>query len=94
MARLVRVGDGEGHYGSMIESIAWNEEGTLKEITGSVPTVGESMRVGSPFAGTYSTRDWWMTTEITEILEEKKNEEGKLEYVKFKTGNSVYELFA
>ena len=93
MARLRRVSDGEGFSGSLVESIAWNEDGTLKEITGSKVTVGESLKVGSVTAGTYSTRDWWMTTEVTEILEERKNEEGKYEYVKFKTENSIYELF-
>ena len=93
MAQLRRVSDGEGYHGSLVESIAWNEDGTFKEVTGSKPTVGESMKVGTMTAGTYSTRDWWMTTEVTEILEERKNEEGKYEYVKFKTENSIYELF-
>lgn len=94
MARLIRESDGEGFAGSLIESIAWNEDGTFKEVTGSIPTVGESIKVGSVTAGTYSTRDWWMTTPITEILEERKDKEGKYEYVKFATENSIYELIA
>jgi hypothetical protein len=46
------------------------------------------MLVGSVTARSYSNRDWWMTTKVTEILEEKE-EDGVL-YVRFKTGNSIY----
>ena len=95
MARLRRVLDGEGFSGSRVESISWNEDGTLNEIKEGKPTIGESMRVGSVTAGTYSTRDWWMTTPVTEILEERYANDGEhLEYVKFKTENSIYEIFA
>lgn len=94
MARLRRVSDGEGYAGNAITSIYWNEDGTFKEEIQGGPIVGCSIKVGSMTAGTYSTRDWWMTTPITEILEEKKNEDGKYLYVKFKTENSVYEMFA
>ena len=94
MATLKRIKDGEGFSGSLVESIAWNEDGTFKEVTGSKPTVGESMRVGTMTAGTYSSRDFWLTTPVTEIIKEEKNEEGKLTYVMFKTENSVYEIFA
>ena len=52
------------------------------------------MRVGTMTAGMFTDRDWWMTTPITEIIKEEKNEEGKLTYVMFKTENSVYEMFA
>ena len=53
------------------------------------------MIVGSPYARSYSAQDWWQTTIITEILEER-TEEGGIEYVRFrtgnfKTGNSEYE---
>jgi hypothetical protein len=95
MARLRRVGDGEGYHGSLIESIAWNEDGTFKEVTGAKPTIGESLRVGSVTASTFSDRDWWMTTKVTEILEERYNDDTKkLTYVKFETENSTYEIFA
>jgi hypothetical protein len=33
----------------------------------------------------YSFQDYWTTTLVTEIIEERED------YVKFKTGNSVYE---
>jgi hypothetical protein len=54
------------------------------------PKVGAAMIVGSPYARTYSRQDWWQTTPITEILEERIEEDGT-EYVRFKTGNSEYE---
>ena len=89
MARLRRISDGEMEEGAMSQAIAWNENGTFKEIVGYRPVVGCSMRVGSITARSYSDRDWWMTTPITEILEERMEED--LLYVKFKTKNSVYE---
>ena len=92
MPKLKRVSDGEGYHGSLVEAITWNDDGSFK-IVANHPVIGCSLRVGSPFAGTYSTRDWWMTTEVTEILEESKNKEGLYEYVKFKTKNSIYEMF-
>ena len=46
------------------------------------PRVGRSL-IMSPFNQFFT----WQTTVITEIMEEKEN------YIKFKTGNSVYELF-
>jgi hypothetical protein len=54
------------------------------------PQVGYVMRVGSVYARSFSPQDWWQTTVITEILEDKINEDGS-EYVKFRTGNSIYE---
>jgi hypothetical protein len=93
MPTLRRVSDGEGFSGSLVESIAWDEDGLIKEVTGSKPTVGESLRVGSMTAGTYTDRDYWLTTPITEIIKEEKNEDGKLTYVMFKTENSVYEIY-
>jgi len=93
MPTLKRVEDGEGFSGNRVESIAWKEDGSFKEVTGSKPTVGESFLVGTVTAGTYSSRDYWLTTPVTEIIKEEKNEEGKLEYVMFKTENSVYEVY-
>jgi hypothetical protein len=53
------------------------------------PRVGVAMRVGSLYSRSYSNQDWWQTTLITEILEERETENGR--YVRFKTGNSEYE---
>lgn len=70
--------------GSVSLSIKWNENNTY-QVMGHRPIVGCSMKVGSVTARSYSDRDWWMTTEILEILEETK------EKVKFRTKNSIYE---
>lgn len=85
MPILKRIPDGAGDQGSRSEAIAWNEDGTFKEIVGHRPTVGCSMLVGSVTARTYSRQDYWLTTVVTEILEERED------YVKFKTENSIYE---
>lgn len=78
--------------GGRVEAIAWNEDRTFKEVVGSTPVVGCSMLVGSVTARSYSAQDFWLTTVVTEILEEEKDEDGKFVRVKFKTENSVYEI--
>lgn len=96
MAKLYKIHpDGTREFkesGQRIEAIAWNEDGSFKEVAGSVPTVGCSMLVGSITARTYSNQDYWLTTKVTEILEEKKTEDGLYEYVRFRTENSEYEI--
>ena len=62
----------------------------VEYIDNARPQVGYVMRVGSIYARSFSAQDWWQTTVITEILEDRINEDGS-EYVKFKTGNSIYE---
>ena len=62
----------------------------VEQIHNARPQLGVSMRVGSITGRTYSAQDWWQTTLITEILEERTEEDGT-EYVRFKTGNSEYE---
>jgi hypothetical protein len=78
--------------GQRVEAIAWNDDGTFKEIVDSKPVVGCSLLVGSVTARSYSSQDYWLTTKVTEIIEEKKDEQGFLEFVKFKTENSLYEI--
>jgi hypothetical protein len=85
MAKLRRIRDGAGDSGALSQAIAWNEDGSFKEVISNRPTLGCSMYVGSLTARSYSTQDYWLTTVVTEILEESE------EYVKFKTGNSIYE---
>ena len=92
MAKLIRESDGEGEVGGRSEAIQWKEDGTFDKIVSNRPTVGCSMLVGSVTAGTYSDRDWWLTTKVTEILEEK--EEDGILYVRFKTGNSIYQYWS
>lgn len=89
---LVRERDGAGDSGSMSLAITPNggqDGGHLYE-DNQRPKVGVVMRVGSPYGRSYSGQDYWQTTAITEILEDRVDENG-FEYVKFKTGNSIYE---
>lgn len=93
---LRRTRDGAGDSGLM--SIAriptWdmdtNELVCMETKENARPQVGAAMRVGSHYARTMQHQDWWQTTWVTEILEERTEEDGT-EYVRFKTGNSEYE---
>lgn len=89
MARLRRISDGEGDEGSCSQAIRWYKrgpkKGQFKEVVSNRPTVGCSMLVGSVTARSYSKRDYWLTTIVTEIIEDKED------YVRFRTGNSEYE---
>lgn len=92
---LRRTRDGAGDSGPMSQAIfPVFDQDTGKIIDREIqenarPQVGAAMVVGSPYGRTFSVQDWWQTTIITEILEER-NEDGT-EYVRFKTGNSEYE---
>ncbi len=95
MAILRRIKDGAGDSGSRIEAISWNEDGTFKAVEGNKPIIGCSLLVGSVSARSYSNQDYWLTTVVTEILEENYESDGTLKYVKFKTdSNSEYELYS
>ena len=91
MATLVKVHpDGREEMkdgGARVEAIEWNEDGSLKEVKDNKPVVGCSLLVGSVTARSYSHQDYWLTTPITEIVEENN------EYTLFKTENSTYKLF-
>jgi hypothetical protein len=92
---LKRERDGAGDSGTMSKLFIpiYNSEGKLidmREVDDARPQVGSVLRVGSNFARSYSAQDWWQTTIITEILEDTINEDGS-EYVRFRTGNSIYE---
>jgi hypothetical protein len=96
MPTLIKIHpDGRQEFkeqGQRVEAIAWNEDRTFKEVVDSKPVVGCSLLVGSVTARSYSSQDYWLTTVVTEILEEERDEEGHLEFVKFKTKNSDYIL--
>jgi len=92
MAKLRRLNDGAGDEGACSEAIKWNEDGTKDKVVSDRPTIDCSMLVGSFRARTYGS-DYWLTTVVTEILEEKTLDNGQL-YVKFKTGNSLYEWWS
>lgn len=96
MPTLIKIhADGREEFkeqGQRVEAIAWNEDRTFKEIVDSKPVVGCSLLVGSVTARSYSDQDYWLTTVVTEILEEEKDADGYLKFVKFKTKNSEYLL--
>lgn len=78
---LVREGDGAGDSGPMCQIL---DRESYTPIEGETrPRVGCGVRVGSPFARTFAS-DWWQTTVVTEILEERED------YIRFKTRNSIY----
>jgi hypothetical protein len=79
--KLVRERDGLSNVGHKAGWIEWNEDGTFKELHDE-PAVGRSL-ILDPQRISYT----WMTTTITEILEQKEN------YIKFATTNSIYELW-
>lgn len=83
MATLIRDRDGEGHYGSDVRAL---DPKNTKDIVGHEPMVGYCLYIGTVTAGMFSTRDWWMTTPITEIISETDDK------IRFKTGNSTYTL--
>lgn len=80
--KLVREGDGLTHHSVDIQWIEWNEDGTMKAHH-DTPAIGFSLLM-SPFNRYYT----WLTTSITEIIEEREG------YIKFNTQNSVYELWS
>ena len=91
MATLVKIHpDGREEFkegGARVEAHKYNKETQLHEgVVGHEPIVGCSLLVGSVTARSYSNQDWWLTTEITEIVEETN------EYILFKTLNSTYKL--
>lgn len=85
MYSLRRESDGEGDSGNMSLLLWGDENNELHKEHSGRPRVGVAIRVGSIYARTFETFDYWTTTYIKEILEERDD------YVKFRTNNSVYE---
>jgi len=79
--KLVRERDGLVNHSVDIIWLEFNEDGTFKE-KHDEPAIGRGLLM-SPFNAYFT----WQTTSITKIYEQKEN------YLKFKTGNSVYELY-
>lgn len=84
MYSLTRERDVAGDSGPMSRAV-WEENDKTKTEDDAKPRVGVQMIVGTYFARTMDNQDFWHTTTITEIIEERDD------YVKFKTGNSTYE---
>jgi len=78
MAKLYRDSDGEGYFGSRVESID-PETGDIEFVDG--PVVGKMLLVGTMTGGMFTTRDWWRTNVVTKILEETE------ERVRFETAS-------
>ena len=76
---LTRLNDGLVKRGDIIKYVEWNEDGTSKELHDDIQ-IGRSLLLDPRISFT------WLTTAITEIVEQKDN------YIKFKTENSLYEL--
>jgi hypothetical protein len=96
MPTLIKIHqDGREEFmeqGARVDAISWNEDKTFKEVVDHKPVVGCSLLVGSVTARSYSAQDYWLTTVVTEILEEEKDDKGYLKFVRFKTKNSEYIL--
>jgi hypothetical protein len=81
--KLVREHDGLTKKSKDILWLEWDENGRFKEKHNDI-AVGRSL-IMSPFNDFFT----WQTTSVTEILGFPKDSS----YIKFKTKNSVYELF-
>ncbi len=79
--KVTRLGDGVTKYGNRIDWAEWNEDRTFKARFDNIE-FNRSLVLDFNY-GTFK----WMTTPVTEILENKEN------YIKFNTQNSTYELF-
>jgi hypothetical protein len=79
--KLIREHDGLANAGNKILWIDWEMSGRFNS-SYDEPELGRSL-ILDPYLGSYT----WMTTVLTEIIEQREN------YIKFKTSNSVYELF-
>ena len=76
---------------SQVECIEWDENKKPKKI-GNLPKVGCSILISSPIARSYSFQDYWLTTQIIEIIEYKLDDYGNPIFYNFQTINSEYIL--
>ena len=79
--KLVRERDGLENQSKEVMWVEWNEEGRF-QARHDKPAIGRSL-IMSPFSQFFT----WQTTSLTEVLEVREN------YLKFRTNNSVYELW-
>jgi len=83
---LVRERDGAGDSGPMLMPFDWSKRAEVGK-NGTIQ-IGLGVKCGSIYGRTFSNQDWWLTTPVTEIIEQGKDKDGS--WVKFRTGNSVY----
>lgn len=80
--KLIRINDGLVRQGQTIKYVEWEGGiGSKAKELHDEPAVGRSLVLNPGLS--YN----WLTTSITEIVEQREN------YIKFKTQNSDYELF-
>lgn len=79
--RLVREHDKLTKESLDVTWLEWNENGQFKARHDD-PALGRSLLM-SPFSPFFT----WQTTDVTEIIEQTED------YTKFRTKNSIYELF-
>lgn len=79
--KLIRERDGLTKKSKEVMWLEFNEDGTFKS-KHNEPAIDRSL-IMSPFNQFFT----WQTTNVTEIVEQRDD------YIKFKTGNSTYELF-
>jgi hypothetical protein len=79
--KTVREHDGLTKSANRILWIDWETDGTFHS-SHKEPKLGRSL-ILDPHGMNYT----WMTTVVTEIIEQRED------YIKFRTSNSVYELF-
>ena len=83
MYKLTRLDDGLIRQSEDVMWIQWTEEGRF-DSKHDEPAIGRSL-IMSPFNHFFT----WQTTVITEILDSTED----LSYIKFRTENSIYELY-
>lgn len=71
--------DGAGDCGPMFNIFRWVGEKIEWERQAEKPKLGWHVQVGSPYGRTYVAQDYWTTTPVTEIIEEREG------YMEFKT---------
>jgi hypothetical protein len=79
--KLVREHDGKIMEGNVAYWVEWDENSRGKDKHEQIG-VGYSLII-DPMMGNYT----WLTTQVTEILEDQGT------YIKFRTKNSIYELY-
>jgi len=92
MAKLKCLRNGEVQIGPKVEAIEWTQRGHFSCVKGNHPIVGCSLLVGNDSDHVFSSKDFTLTPEIVEILEDRVIE-NNVRYVKFTTKSNIYELF-
>jgi hypothetical protein len=87
--RLKRRSDGAGDSGSLLQLLSPDESNKkVKYEKDVMPRPGVCVRVGSPFARTYSHQDYWTTSYVERIVSSEPH------HVVFETrSGQTYDLY-